>query len=829
MTIGRAVNAAFAPFDEQFRDRLSDEEERGALVCASDPALVDFRAHAPESLARLSARLSELWRTSPSARVIWLQSGSAAFGLDDFEAEAVIGPWMTVDAIRQVDADGQKHLAALGSLRDEILALTFCAPPDARAKDLDSALQAVAAAEVPVTVFLSAKLASSIAADSERASAWRAATGRRVALALHVPTERTTTALSAPRAEVAAVRALCERPIQCVRFDAGSSLGGLELTRFMGEAGLSCDCSLVAVEEERHSPALSREGPYTRTSPYRPLAFDWRIPSYRPDGNGWIEIAPTVLPQGGLAAWWNRRSTGFGAELAPRLDTTRMEEFFRLSRIDPLESHRYADVRIYNWPAPAPSPRSALVDAGMLDRAASATSADVSALQTHAGSRLQFVDIDRLIDRARAEVDARFATSADAALAIQHEEHGYLAAVGDDAPLRADYAEFATFVPGALDDTLELGSGYGALAEVLALRARRYIRFDLDARMFANLRQDLAQSGVVGDMQRLPFRDGAFSTIVANNVLEHFYDPASGFAEVRRVLRPGGRLFALIPLDALNNRHELRAHYWKTDLEGIGHAVGHAGLAIARLVPISLYELGVVGAFPSCDGYSAMLEACVDGPDVGLSPKPVDRVSRGGRVTGRRLAAVHEYARFHAWKNRRVLVVGDDQNDDGAEFARFGADVVSCGIEELASGSDGADLVYSFLGVGPPQLATFAAAAHRRLVAGGSLVTVFRNARSLHLAAAIRAFAGNVCDLDELVGPDGTMQLVEHDERIGRSSYVSVEAVEAAFGGFGACQVVCRHLDASDIPGVQASGAPAAFWTWLAGICGRLVIAHATK
>ena len=40
----------------------------------------------------------------------------------------------------------------------------------------------------------------------------------------------------------------------------------------------------------------------------------------------------------------------------------------------------------------------------------------------------------------------------------------------------------------------------------------------------------------------LPFRDGAFDDVVASLVLQYLQDWAAPLAEVRGVLRPGGRL-----------------------------------------------------------------------------------------------------------------------------------------------------------------------------------------------------------------------------------------------------------------------------------------------
>lgn len=45
---------------------------------------------------------------------------------------------------------------------------------------------------------------------------------------------------------------------------------------------------------------------------------------------------------------------------------------------------------------------------------------------------------------------------------------------------------------------------------------------------------------VCATISELPFEDGSFDLVTANMVVEHLDDPARQFAEVRRVLRPGG-------------------------------------------------------------------------------------------------------------------------------------------------------------------------------------------------------------------------------------------------------------------------------------------------
>ena len=60
---------------------------------------------------------------------------------------------------------------------------------------------------------------------------------------------------------------------------------------------------------------------------------------------------------------------------------------------------------------------------------------------------------------------------------------------------------------------------------------------------------------VIADVQELPFEDASFDVVLANHMLYHVADRPRAFAEIRRVLVPGGRLHA-----ATNGRgylHEL--------------------------------------------------------------------------------------------------------------------------------------------------------------------------------------------------------------------------------------------------------------------------------
>jgi SAM-dependent methyltransferase len=66
--------------------------------------------------------------------------------------------------------------------------------------------------------------------------------------------------------------------------------------------------------------------------------------------------------------------------------------------------------------------------------------------------------------------------------------------------------------------------------------------------MVGEARQHLAAHGrfafLTADAQALPFPGGSFDGVIANHMLYHVPDRPQAFAAIRRVLRPGGRLFA---------------------------------------------------------------------------------------------------------------------------------------------------------------------------------------------------------------------------------------------------------------------------------------------
>ena len=92
---------------------------------------------------------------------------------------------------------------------------------------------------------------------------------------------------------------------------------------------------------------------------------------------------------------------------------------------------------------------------------------------------------------------------------------------------------------------LDLGAGAGIVAAMnFRGRAARVCGVDPDPRVREN---PFLDEGRVGTGERIDYPDASFDVAIADNVLEHLEDPAATFAEIHRVLKPGGRFLFKTP------------------------------------------------------------------------------------------------------------------------------------------------------------------------------------------------------------------------------------------------------------------------------------------
>jgi SAM-dependent methyltransferase len=98
---------------------------------------------------------------------------------------------------------------------------------------------------------------------------------------------------------------------------------------------------------------------------------------------------------------------------------------------------------------------------------------------------------------------------------------------------------------------LDLGSGAGTDSLVAAQMVGaegRVVGIDMTPEMLGRARDSAAAAGlgnvafVKGEAEQLPFPDETFDVVISNGVIDLIPDKDAVFAELFRVLRPGGRL-----------------------------------------------------------------------------------------------------------------------------------------------------------------------------------------------------------------------------------------------------------------------------------------------
>jgi ArsR family transcriptional regulator len=139
---------------------------------------------------------------------------------------------------------------------------------------------------------------------------------------------------------------------------------------------------------------------------------------------------------------------------------------------------------------------------------------------------------------------------------------------------------------------LDVGTGTGRIAELLAPRANRVTAFDKSPEMLRIARarlQHLPHDSVdlvQGDFTALPFAAADFDTVLFHQVLHYAQAPEEVLAEAARVTRPGGTI-AVVDF-AAHDREELRTQ----------HAHARLGFSDEQMLGL-LTEAGFAAAPPT--------------------------------------------------------------------------------------------------------------------------------------------------------------------------------------------------------------------------------------
>jgi ubiquinone/menaquinone biosynthesis C-methylase UbiE len=198
---------------------------------------------------------------------------------------------------------------------------------------------------------------------------------------------------------------------------------------------------------------------------------------------------------------------------------------------------------------------------------------------------------------------------------VLHSAAGYdllawLLLLGRERAFRRTLVRLARLESG--QSVLDVGCGTGSLAIAAKQRvgpSGAVYGIDASPEMIARARKKAGKAGMDvtftnGVVEDLPFPDGRFDAVLSTLMLHHLPHAAREQCarEMRRVLKPGGRVLAVDFGGATGHRKSLIEHFHRhgrVDVRDIVTLLGHAGLGIVDSGAVGVRDLNFVLATAS--------------------------------------------------------------------------------------------------------------------------------------------------------------------------------------------------------------------------------------
>jgi ubiquinone/menaquinone biosynthesis C-methylase UbiE len=146
--------------------------------------------------------------------------------------------------------------------------------------------------------------------------------------------------------------------------------------------------------------------------------------------------------------------------------------------------------------------------------------------------------------------------------------------------------EYAKYLDGAMRDSMqaadlsrvaEICCGSGEGFRLFGTNIAQGVGVDISAAMLESARREIAEPRfqfVQGDATNLPLQSGAFDAVILNGGIHHVNDRRRLYAEVFRILRPGGTLHFREPCDDFLLWRAIRAVIYRLS-PGLDHETEH--------------------------------------------------------------------------------------------------------------------------------------------------------------------------------------------------------------------------------------------------------------
>ena len=142
-------------------------------------------------------------------------------------------------------------------------------------------------------------------------------------------------------------------------------------------------------------------------------------------------------------------------------------------------------------------------------------------------------------------------------------------------------SQFARGLPGQAR-VLDAGAGEGQYRRLF--NTHRYTGVDLAV---GDVHWNYSRLDAVADLNALPFAAATFDAALNVVTLEHLTDPALALSEIARVLKPGGSLFLVAPLEW--EEHQQPHDFFRYTRYGLKLLLTRAGFGDLELTPAGGY------------------------------------------------------------------------------------------------------------------------------------------------------------------------------------------------------------------------------------------------